>query len=99
MKSLGDIFRKALEHHETREMPGSDAHERDEESPYLLLGQKAKSTQKHADSHTAENPSKQEIRDYLASLAKAYDLPTDLVLPDSLQHNPSSNSKNLSSAV
>jgi hypothetical protein len=104
MKSLGDIFRKALEHHETREMPGSDTHERDEESPYLLLGQKAKSPQKRADSRTAENPSKQEIRDYLASLAEAYYLPTDLVQavamtestydPLKVHHNPAHKAKN-----
>ncbi len=104
MRSLGDIFRKALEHHGAHESPGSDVRGRDEESPYLLLGQKAGSPQRAADSLRAQNPTEQEIRDYLTSLAKAYDLPADLVEaaamtessfnPHKTGHNPAHKAKN-----
>jgi hypothetical protein len=60
MKPLDDIFRKALEHHEPHESPGSDARGRDEEAPYLLLGQKAGTPEKGAGS-----PSREDVLNYL----------------------------------
>jgi hypothetical protein len=60
MKSLGDIFRDALHHHADRESPGSGARARDEESPYLLLGQKAATSEKGTGF-----PSREEVLNYL----------------------------------
>ena len=71
MKSLGDIFRDALHHHADRESP---SHSHDEDSPYLLLGQKT--TAPHA---PAATPSRQEVLNYLGQLADDYHLPRKVV--------------------
>lgn len=103
MKSLGDIFRHAIPHHAARES-SNIGRGHDEESPYLLLGQKAATHQTPAPTQVAQNPSVQEMRDYLASLAKAYDLPADLVQaaamtestfdPHKIHHNPARTARN-----
>ncbi len=72
MKSLAHIFRDLVHHHEHAEPLPSAA---DSEEPrFMLLSDPARGQ------HTqTRNPSEQELRDYLASLAKAYELPTDFV--------------------
>ena len=60
MKSLGDIFRGALPQHTDGESAGSGEHGREEESSYLLLGQKRGSPEKNA-----VQPSRQEVLNYL----------------------------------
>jgi hypothetical protein len=60
MKSLGDIFRDVLHHHADRESPGSGGDGRDDESPYLLLGQKAGTPEQSTGS-----PSREEVPNYL----------------------------------
>ena len=101
MKSLGDLFRDSFHYHAGRESPSADR-DTEAESPYLLLGQKATSHHKPASTQVAQNPTEQEIRDYLGSLAKAYDLPADLVQaaamtestfdPHKIHHNPHTSS-------
>jgi Transglycosylase SLT domain len=71
MKSLGDIFRDALHHHADRESP---SHSHNEESPYLLLGQKTTAPQA-----AAATPSRQEVLNYLGQLADDYHIPRKLV--------------------
>jgi hypothetical protein len=104
MKSLADIFRDGLHPHADGELPSSGGHGGKQESPYLLLGQKPGAPPKPATAHAAQNPSEQEMRDYLASLAKAYDLPADFVQaaamtestfdPHKAHHNPARRAKN-----
>jgi hypothetical protein len=57
MKSLGDIFRDAIHHHADRESP---SHNQGEESPYLLLGQKAGPPEK-----STAPPTHEELLNYL----------------------------------
>jgi soluble lytic murein transglycosylase-like protein len=74
MKSLGELFRRALDHHADRESAGGHVHAGDEESSYLLLGQKAGAAEKN----TAP-PTRQEVLNYFYKLAKDYHLPPKLV--------------------
>ena len=70
MKSLGDIFRGALHHHARGESEGSGEHDREEESSYLLLGQKRRTSEKNE-----VQPSRQEVLNYLGQLADDYHIP------------------------
>jgi Transglycosylase SLT domain len=73
MKSLGELFRNAVGQHADRDSsrtaPGPE-----EGSPYLLLGQKAGSPEKHT-----TPPAREEVLNYLGALAKDYHLPPKLV--------------------
>jgi len=76
MKSLAHIFRDMVHHRERAEK--SRVSDDSEQAHYLPLSEQARNQQ--APTHpTAQNPSEQEMRDYLTSLARAYDLPTDFV--------------------
>lgn len=74
MKSLGDLVRRVLGHHETNEPPNGSSHNGDEKSAYLLLGQKSGHPGKHA-----APPSREEILNYLGQLADDYQIPRKVV--------------------
>ena len=74
MKSLGDLFRRALDHRASGDSADGHVHARDEESPYLLLGQKAGAPEK-----SATPPTRQEVLNYLGALADDYDIPRKVV--------------------
>ena len=61
MKSLGDIFRDVLHHHADSESSSNGGRGREEESPYLLLGQKQGTSEK-----SAGLPSREEVLNYLS---------------------------------
>lgn len=65
MKSLGALFRRALDHHAAGDLASGHVHAKDEESPYLLLGQQAGAPEK-----SIAAPTRQEVLNYLGELAK-----------------------------
>ncbi len=72
MKSLAHIVHDLVQHHahQDRSRSGPDSNP----PQYSLMGAQA-----HSQHAQAQNPSEQEMRKYLASLAGAYDLPVDFV--------------------
>jgi soluble lytic murein transglycosylase-like protein len=78
-RSLAGLLRDGLQTLEYRRRSGAAPEDLD----YLLLGQGQASARQHThtqpQSRTAHAPTELELREYLTSLAKAYDLPTDFV--------------------
>jgi len=70
MRSLAHIFRDIVHNHAHAETP-LHSPDRDDQPHFVPIAAQAHGR--------TQNPSEQEVRDYLASLAKAYGLPTDFV--------------------
>jgi len=79
MKSLADIFRHLVHPHELHDEAPPSQYRRDEPHHELLAQGKHRVQPSAQGGAAAQNPSEQEMRDYLASLATAFGLPADVV--------------------